>query len=106
MFPTFNLISSYAFYFCTPGAIKDSLLGEHKLAQFFLVVLNSAEEYRCWENLKDAVSERSLPEKQGKCSVDSDSYHRSGKQYSSDHTQVIFFPQRQAAKSSRKEKHY
>jgi len=89
MFPTFNLISSYAFYFCATGAIKDSLLGEHKLAQFFLVVFNSAEEYRSWENLKDAVRERPLLEKKGKCLVDSDSDHRRRKQYSSDHTQVI-----------------
>ncbi|CAA6667053.1 unnamed protein product [Spirodela intermedia] len=54
------------------GAIKDSLVGECALAQYFLSVLNSNEEYKKWESLSGHAKENSA-QKRG--------------QYPSDHTQ-------------------
>uniref|UniRef100_A0ACD5U4W8 Uncharacterized protein n=1 Tax=Avena sativa TaxID=4498 RepID=A0ACD5U4W8_AVESA len=63
------------------GAIKDSLIEEHEIAQFLLSVLNLRKEYRELEDLNvlgdkscfaDALSTRS---------------HHTKRQYSSDHTQ-------------------
>ncbi|XP_072962157.1 DAR GTPase 2, mitochondrial isoform X3 [Typha angustifolia] len=52
-------------------AIKDSLLCQYELAQYFLAVFNSTEEYKQWENFN----------------VDTDTNKRKRRQYSSDHTQ-------------------
>ncbi|KAJ6804489.1 putative DAR GTPase 2, mitochondrial [Iris pallida] len=67
------------------GAIRDSLLGERELAYYLMTVLNSAEEYKCWEKMIDAVADISSDDRKNN-SMSSD-YVQRKRQYSSDHTQ-------------------
>ncbi|XP_020249555.1 DAR GTPase 2, mitochondrial [Asparagus officinalis] len=68
------------------GAIKDSLLDEIKVAQYFLLILSSSEQYKFWEKLTALVHGSTLAESKEKCLADSDTDYRRRTQYSSDHT--------------------
>nr|CAD1845014.1 unnamed protein product [Ananas comosus var. bracteatus] len=61
------------------GAIKDSLLGEYKLSQYFLSLLNSSEEHKHWGNLKYSTDEK-IP-------LGTKDEQRRRRRYPSDHTQ-------------------
>ncbi|XP_010933502.1 DAR GTPase 2, mitochondrial isoform X1 [Elaeis guineensis] len=69
------------------GTIKDSLVEECKLARYFLAVLNSSEEYKHWENLKDAVDDTLSLNSREKLMADCHTNQKRRRQYSSDHTQ-------------------
>ncbi|XP_073002625.1 DAR GTPase 2, mitochondrial isoform X3 [Typha latifolia] len=69
------------------GAIKDSLLCEYELAQYFLAVFNSTEQYKQWENFNDRVDCSLSSDIREKIVVDTDTTKRKRRQYSSDHTQ-------------------
>lgn len=69
------------------GTIKDSLVEECETARYFLAILNSSEEYKHWENLKNAVDNTSSLNNRGKLVVGSHADQKTRRQYSSDHTQ-------------------
>lgn len=74
--------------FLTAGAIKDCLVGEKELAQYFLATLNLSDEYKKWENLSTEENERSTTDQRlgflGRSELDA----KRKKQYPTDHTQV------------------
>ncbi|CAL4969030.1 unnamed protein product [Urochloa decumbens] len=63
------------------GAIKESLLDEHDIAQFLLAVVNSREQYRMWGNLNQAGDSSSSG------NANTSRSHNRKRQYVSDHTQ-------------------
>ncbi|XP_058104249.1 DAR GTPase 2, mitochondrial [Magnolia sinica] len=69
------------------GAIEDYLVGEYELAQYFLAILHSSDDYKHWEKLCTTENDRSPIDHTEKLSVSSDSDKRRQKQYSTDHTQ-------------------
>lgn len=70
-------------YFMCLGTIGDSLAGEKEVAQFFLSILNSSEEYKKWENLSIDETDELLAECESGSSVEL----KRRRQYPSDHTQ-------------------
>ncbi|XP_057980434.1 DAR GTPase 2, mitochondrial isoform X2 [Malania oleifera] len=69
------------------GAIRDCLIGERELAQYFLAVLNLNDEYKKWSKLSTSQNDRlfEVHKTDGFGATDSDIKWK--KQYPTDHTQ-------------------
>ncbi|XP_057498826.1 LOW QUALITY PROTEIN: DAR GTPase 2, mitochondrial [Actinidia eriantha] len=67
------------------GAIKDCLIGETELAQYFLAILNLSDEYKKWAKLSTAESDE-LSDDKVEPSGDS-KLNKRRRQYATDHTQ-------------------
>ncbi|CAK7349255.1 unnamed protein product [Dovyalis caffra] len=68
------------------GAIEN-LVGEKELAQYFLAILNTSDEYKKWERLSTHGNDRSFTGKEVDGSSGSNLDTKQKKQYPSDHTQ-------------------
>ncbi|KAM7268911.1 hypothetical protein ACFE04_011077 [Oxalis oulophora] len=70
------------------GALSDSLVGEKELAQYFLSIINSSDEYKKWAKL---ISSRENKMSLSNCNLgsssDSTPETQKRKQYATDHTQ-------------------
>lgn len=77
--------------FSTAGAIKDCLVGEKELAQYFLSILNRSDEYKKWEKLSTEENEISTIDQRVGCLGSSELDSRQKRQYPTDHTQVREF---------------
>ncbi|XP_010662217.1 DAR GTPase 2, mitochondrial isoform X2 [Vitis vinifera] len=69
------------------GAIKDCLVGEKELAQYFLSILNRSDEYKKWEKLSAEENEISTIDQRVGCLGSSELDSRQKRQYPTDHTQ-------------------
>ncbi|GMH21626.1 hypothetical protein Nepgr_023468 [Nepenthes gracilis] len=69
------------------GSLKDCLAGEEVLAQYFLAVLNSSNEYEKWSKLYTGEDESSSPADKVGHAYSSEFSAERKRQYSTDHTQ-------------------
>lgn len=69
------------------GAIADCLVGELKLAQLFLAILSTSDEYKKWVKLPSIKTKILTGDQRGKCSTVSEVKMGPKKQVP-DHTQV------------------
>ncbi|KAM3685681.1 hypothetical protein ACB098_11G139300 [Castanea mollissima] len=69
------------------GSIRDCLVGERGIAQYFLALLNSSDEYKKWAKLSMNVNDRTFLdlEAEGLSSCELDKKQK--RQYPTDHTQ-------------------
>ncbi|KAK4592459.1 hypothetical protein RGQ29_016845 [Quercus rubra] len=69
------------------GSIRDCLVGEREIAQYFLALLNSSDEYKKWAKLSMNVNDRTFldlkVEGLSSCELDK----KQKRQYPTDHTQ-------------------
>ena len=77
--------------FSTAGAVKDCLVGEKELAQYFLATLNLSDEYKKWEKLCTEENERSTTDHRLRFLGRSELDAKRKRQYPTDHTQVREF---------------
>ncbi|KAL6320930.1 hypothetical protein AAG906_010739 [Vitis piasezkii] len=68
-------------------SIKDCLVGEKELAQYFLSILNRSDEYKKWEKLSTEENEISTIDQRVGCLGSSELDSRQKRQYPTDHTQ-------------------
>lgn len=69
------------------GSIRDSLVGEREIAQYFLAILNLSDEYKKWAKLSTYESARSCLNHKAECSSSSELGMKRKRQYPTDHTQ-------------------
>ncbi|XP_043715760.1 DAR GTPase 2, mitochondrial [Telopea speciosissima] len=69
------------------GAIKDCLVEEQELAQYFLAIFNSSDVYKQWKNLPSEENDRSSEDHKVKLLGTPEADIRRRKQYPTDHTQ-------------------
>lgn len=97
MFVTFKIIVLLKFsadtqcrFLCllNAGAIRDSFVGEKKLAEYFLAILNSSDEYKKWAKFSTYENDKSNLQHNVEHSAGSELEKKQKRQYPSDHTQV------------------
>ncbi|KAJ0037286.1 hypothetical protein Pint_22446 [Pistacia integerrima] len=69
------------------GAIRDSFVGVKKLAEFFLAILNSSDEYKKWAKFSTYENDRSNLQHNVEHSTASELEKKQKRRYPSDHTQ-------------------
>ncbi|XP_044488683.1 DAR GTPase 2, mitochondrial isoform X2 [Mangifera indica] len=69
------------------GAIRDSFVGEKKLAEYFLAILNSSDEYKKWAKFSTYENDRSVLQHSVGHSASSQLETKKRRQYPTDHTQ-------------------
>ncbi|XP_019054826.1 PREDICTED: DAR GTPase 2, mitochondrial isoform X3 [Nelumbo nucifera] len=72
------------------GAISDSLVEECEIAEYFLSILNTSNEYKHWENLLAKEDEESSRDHKTNFGGNLEVELRRRKQYLTDHTQEAF----------------
>ena len=70
------------------GAIRDDLVGEKELAQYFLAIFNLSNEYKKWEKMSTHEKDRPFIEHDTECLRNGQSETERHKQHITDHTQV------------------
>ncbi|XWS65727.1 hypothetical protein CRYUN_Cryun05aG0138500 [Craigia yunnanensis] len=71
------------------GAIRDDLIEQKELAQYFLTILNLSDQYKKWEKFSTNRSKLSFIECKEELSISSKLEMRQKKQYLMDHTQDL-----------------
>ncbi|XP_031257408.1 DAR GTPase 2, mitochondrial isoform X3 [Pistacia vera] len=69
------------------GAIRDSFVGVKKLAEFFLAILNSSDEYKKWAKFSTYENDRSNLQHNVEHSTGPELEKKQKRRYPSDHTQ-------------------
>ena len=86
--PNLATISTQVCLFQIAGSIRDCLVGEREIAQYFLAILNSSDEYKKWAKLAMNENDRTFldlkVEGLSSCELDK----KQKRQYPTDHTQV------------------
>ncbi|KAJ7970201.1 DAR GTPase 2, mitochondrial [Quillaja saponaria] len=78
--------SNFGFFPFT-GAVEECLVGRKKLAQYFLAILNSNNEYKKWEKLSIKENDGSSIDCKSECLSSLEVDRRQKRQYPADHTQ-------------------
>ena len=73
------------------GSIRDCLVGEREIAQYFLALLNSSDEYKKWAKLSMNVNDRIFLDLKVEGLSSSELDKKQKRQYPTDHTQVSVF---------------
>ncbi|XP_027343032.1 DAR GTPase 2, mitochondrial [Abrus precatorius] len=69
------------------GAIGDCFVGRQEIAQYFLAIHNSSEQYKKWEKLSTKDNERFFPNRATECLTNSELHMKQKNQIPADHTQ-------------------
>lgn len=70
------------------GAIRDCLVGVKELAQYFLAILDSSDEYKKWAKCCINENDKSILHHKANHSGGSETQIKRKRQYPTDHTQV------------------
>ncbi|KAF5446059.1 hypothetical protein F2P56_031718 [Juglans regia] len=69
------------------GSIRDCLVGEREIAQYFLAILNLSDEYKKWEKLTVNKDDRTFLDPKAECLSSPQLGKKQKRQYPTDHTQ-------------------
>lgn len=87
-FPNVDNLTQREYHGLDAGIVRDCLVDEKELAQYFLSILNSGDEYKKWAERSSSQTQRSFTDGEAEHASHSDLEMKRKRRYASDHTQV------------------